>query len=267
MAFVSVGAEPIHSPISKRLIRWALALADYRSFRDEGSRRLIESIGARGPHRVCPDLVHGFRLPPARTVEATGPAITVGINPIPFFDARYWTEDDDAIYQRYVDGLAGFAGWLLERGHRVVLLPTQVHADPLVIQDIELAMKRAGAGVGDDRVLVPAVGDFDDLAAALSLTDVVVASRFHGVIFSLLLDKPVFALSYYRKTDELMESLGLGDYVLPIRDVDKERLMARFLLLEGSLAAVRAGIEGPRREYVRALEAQYDEIVGRGVAS
>jgi hypothetical protein len=29
--FVSVGAEPVRSPIGKRFFRWALALADYRS--------------------------------------------------------------------------------------------------------------------------------------------------------------------------------------------------------------------------------------------
>lgn len=263
VAFVSVGAEPIYSPISKCLIRWALALADYRSFRDEGSRRLIESIGARGPHRVCPDLVHGLRLPQDPLVEAPAPRITVGINPIPFFDVRYWTEDDAATYQHYVHGLAGFASWLLARGHRVVFFPTQIHADPLVIRDIELAMKRAGAPF--EQVLRPAVRDFDDLAAALSQTDVVVASRFHGIIFSLLLDKPVVALSYYRKMDELMQSVGLGDYVLAIRDVDPERLAARFLPLEQSMAAVRASLATQRREYARALHLQYDELVGRRV--
>jgi polysaccharide pyruvyl transferase WcaK-like protein len=265
VVFVSVGVEPILSPISKRLIRAALALADYRSFRDEGSRRIIEGIGARGPHRVCPDLVHGFQLSRARSIEASGPMITVGINPIPFFDARYWTEDDEATYLRYVQGLAGFASWLLDRGHRVVLFPTQIHADPLVIRDIELAIKRLGPVIGDGRLLLPEVETVEELAAALSLTDVVLASRFHGVIFSLLLDIPVFALSYYRKTDELMQSLGLGDYVLSIRDADTERLVARFPPLERNLAPVRDQISEQRREYVRALHVQYDELLGRTV--
>ena len=45
IAFVSVGAGPISSSLSKLLFRWSLSLASYRSFRDEGSRKLIESLG------------------------------------------------------------------------------------------------------------------------------------------------------------------------------------------------------------------------------
>jgi polysaccharide pyruvyl transferase WcaK-like protein len=263
VAFVSVGAEPIRSGTSKRLLRWALALADYRSFRDESSRELIERIGASGPHTVCPDLVHALRLPPPRGSRARDATLTVGINPIPFFDARYWTEHDDAVYQDYVSTLAAFTSWLIERGHRVVFFPTQVHADPPVIRDIELAMKRTASLGWEERVDAPPVASFDGLATALSLVDVVVASRFHGIIFSFLLDRPVLGLSYYRKTEDLMADMGQSDYVLAIRGLELDTLIGRFVQLEANLAPAGAAIRRRRAEHIRDLDAQYVSILQR----
>lgn len=264
VAFVSVGAEPIRSPTSKRLLRWALALADYRSFRDESSRALIERIGASGPHAVCPDLVHGLRLPRRRVPREAEATLTVGINPIPFFDARYWTEHDDAVYQHYVSTLAAFASWLIDRGHRVVFFPTQIYADPPVIRDIELALKRTARLGWEERVDAPPVASFDGLSAALSLVDVVVASRFHGIIFSFLLDRPVLGLSYYRKTEDLMTDMGQSDYVLAIRALELDTLIGRFARLELNLASALAAIRRRRAELTLALDAQYERILHQG---
>ncbi len=261
VAFLSVGAEPIRSAISRWLLRRALAMADYRSFRDEGSSRLIESIGAPPGGRVCPDLVHGLSLPLTSVGRGTGPGLTVGINPVPFFDARYWTEHDDRLYERYVDTVAAFASWLLERGHRIVFFPTQVRADPPVIHDIELVMKRTARTWPADRVLIPSVTDFPSLTAALAMVDVVVASRFHGIVFALLLDIPVLGLSYYRKTEELMADMGQGDYVFAIRQLHLSALITRFTQLESRLALVRDQIRRRRLEQQQVLDEQYTQLL------
>lgn len=263
VVFASVGAEPITSPISKRFFRWALALADYRSFRDEGSRQLIQGLGVPGELPVCPDLVHGFRLPGRDAApRRPGGGLTVGINPIPFFDPRYWTEHDEAVYERYVKTLASFALWLIEAGHRVVFFPTQVHADPPVIADVELAMRKAASTDYEEHVLRPSVHTFEDLAAVLQTTDLVVASRFHGIIFSYLLNVPVVGLSYYRKMDEIMAAMGQGEYVMSIRGADLEALKVRFTSLAGDLERHRAAIAGRRAEYQQALDAQYPRLLG-----
>src|SRR5262249_91261 len=55
IAVVSVGAGPIHHPLSKRFLRWALGLAAYRSYRDEFSQRLVRSIGVKVDDGVFPD--------------------------------------------------------------------------------------------------------------------------------------------------------------------------------------------------------------------
>jgi polysaccharide pyruvyl transferase WcaK-like protein len=261
VSFVSVGAEPVYSPISKRFFRWALALADYRSFRDEGSRRLMESVGAPPGGAVYPDLVHGLHpkiITPRQ--PSVGPGLTVGLNPVPFFDSRYWTEHDETIYERYVANLAAFASWLLGRNHRVLFFPTQIHADPWVIHDIQMVMKRSGSEGREDRILTPSVTSLDDLWTALSLTDVIVASRFHGLIFSSLLERPVLALSYYSKMEELMERMGQRDYVLPITTLDVDSLIRCFLALEHDLKPARVRLIDRRSAHLAALESQYDAV-------
>src|SRR5207249_8560089 len=45
LLFVSVGAGPIHRRLSRWFVKAALALADYRSYRDTCSKRYLESIG------------------------------------------------------------------------------------------------------------------------------------------------------------------------------------------------------------------------------
>ncbi len=120
--FLSVGAGPINTFLGKLFFRWSLSLANYRSFRDESSRRLIASLGVSGENHVFPDLVHG--LQPPRTVrDGRHGAGVVGINPLPFHDSRYWAEDSPDVYQRYVQTLASFAVWLVKAGHKVPPVP------------------------------------------------------------------------------------------------------------------------------------------------
>ena len=80
--FISVGAGPIYGAAGRALVKAALSLADYRSYRDEASREYLSGIGfpaERDP--VYPDLV--FSLPQAllsdRRARSRGPQRVVGL--------------------------------------------------------------------------------------------------------------------------------------------------------------------------------------------
>ncbi len=263
VVFASVGAEPITSAVSKRFLRWALALADYRSFRDAGSRRLLQAIAPALDCRICPDLVHGFALtPPEHGFDHPQTGLVVGINPIPYFDRRYWAEADTQRYGRYCEVLSALALWLIDHGHTVLFFPTQVRADPPVVADIRATMQTMAGTVLSDQVLHPPVLTFADLARVLTTTDIVVTSRFHGIVFSYLFDRPALGMSYYRKMEELMQDMGQGAYGLAIPDADLETLKDRFLQLEKTLAQAKEQIARRREEYRTLLDAQYDTILG-----
>ena len=99
VVFLSVGAGPLVSRLSRSLFRNSLRIARYKSFRDQHSRRLVEKLSiSRSDNRVAPDMVHGLRVDSGLR-PADQPIQVVGINPLPFHDRRYWAEDDDNVYQ------------------------------------------------------------------------------------------------------------------------------------------------------------------------
>src|SRR5215831_11098316 len=59
--FVGVGVGPIYQRMSRQFIRWALKLADYKSFRDEFSKSRIRGVYDSSKDHVFPDLA--FSLP------------------------------------------------------------------------------------------------------------------------------------------------------------------------------------------------------------
>lgn len=256
VAFASVGAGPIRSRVSSFLLRRALALAGYRSFRDETSRDLLGRLGFRKESAVAPDLVHSLPLEEARAPDACR---VVGLNPVPYFDPRYWYDRDPAKYGRFVDTLAAFAAELLRRGYALTMFPTQVRADPRVVEDVHARLVAGGSDLS--RVSTPPVHTLEDLLACIARTDLVVASRFHGVMLPYLLGKPVLALAYQAKTSDLMAALGLPDHALPIEGLTVEALLDGFAVVEGggeeAWRRTRDAVAGHRRR----LDEQYDRLV------
>ncbi len=268
VAFLSVGAGPVRSRLSGLFIRKALASASFCSYRDVGSRDTAQSLGVPGPHRVAPDLAHGLRFdPPAKgPIHSPDTGRTVVVNPLPYFDPRFWAENDPRTYAAYVGLLAAFATKLRGQGHRVRFIPTQLRADPPVIADIVRALGTQGA-TGEaavDRV-DPPVATFADLLAALAEADVVVATRFHGVVLGQMLGKPTIGIAYRRSTTDLLADVGQGAYAIDIKDLSLAGLLDRFHALTSDGGATER-IARRLEEYREALVKQYDEVLGVSAA-
>lgn len=68
----------------------------------------------------------------------------------------------------------------------------------------------------------------------MSALDVIVAARYHNLIFGLLAGRPVIGIEYAEKTRSLLQEVGLGDFVVKIEDVELQALQRMFdtLLLD-----------------------------------
>jgi len=262
LVFLSVGAGPIGSPLSRFFIRYSLSLAAYRSYRDESSRKLIESIGVRGPHRVFPDLA--FSLDTARSsFPSLSPssARIVGINAMPVFADFYWPERDRDVYQNYLDTLASFALWLIGKGYRLLFFPTQLRVDPPVIAEIKARMRTSTSLDFEDRIVGGAVSNLDDLLSQIASTSIVVATRFHGALLSCLMRKPVLGISYHRKTDDLLTEMGQSEYVVDIVRLSLAALIDRFSSLEAKSGVILDQLPGRVADCRSALGKQYDDVL------
>ena len=258
VAILSVGAGPIKSPLSKFFFRGVLRRASYRSYRDTISSSLVARMGVRGDHPVYPDLVYSLQLPRVEHSSRPTGHVIVGTNPVPFFDGRYWPEANDALYKDYVNKIASFARWLADSGHGILFFPTQARADALTIVDIRQAMNAAGNSASV--LSSPPVNNLSDLVSAISRTDLVVANRYHGILISLALGKPVIGIAYHEKSRALLEQVGQGAYVVDSANFEAGDLIARLQSLEANAPSIQKQILEHMVPLRNALDDQYDKI-------
>ena len=257
--FVSVGAGPIDSSLGRMLTKATLSLADYRSYRDDASRDYLTGIGfpaERDP--VYPDLVFGWpeTMLGDEDTRPAGPRRVVGLG-LMGYSGKYSSDDSrPETYAAYLEALAAFAAWLLERDYDIRLLLGD--ADSIVIEEFRSVLASRLGGYDEDRVIEQPIRSVQELFAGLASTDVVVATRFHNVLMAMLLDKPVVAISFHHKCSSLMRSMELSDYCHDIHDMDADRLISQFRQLERDREAVVHAIGLGVDEARTALEEQYD---------
>jgi polysaccharide pyruvyl transferase WcaK-like protein len=186
----------------------------------------------------------------------------VGINPLPFSDPDYFVGASAAAGEQYGHALAAFALWLIERGYGILFFPTQLRADPPAIEEVLASMARSRSVDVRDRVIGFSVQSLDELLSAISMTDIVVATRYHAVVISHVLNRPVLGIAYAEKTTALMEQMGQSEFAVDIARCGIATLQERFIVLEARKAVAKRILAQRVCASRAALDAQY-EAVGR----
>jgi polysaccharide pyruvyl transferase WcaK-like protein len=242
---------------SRPLVRAALRLAAYRSFRDGGSRELLEAPEfARDP--LVPDLAFAVpRAPPQPSPEG---GLVVGLSPMAFHHPSSWPSAKEASrYQSHIDSFAQLSRRLLLRGDRVTLFTTAVEPD--AVRDTVTAIgplpepARARLGFAD-------TPDLESLFRALDSVHLVVAARLHGTLLAHVSGRPVLAVAHERKVRAHMEQMGHSAYCIDIQQFDADEGLR---LLDGMSAERRAlgeEVEQRVRAFRAQVEDQYDLLFG-----
>jgi len=212
LMFLSIGAGPSSQRLSRFLMRFAAAQAEFCSYRDQGSRQFMESIGRRTTDdEVWPDLVFALdRDPPEGRITSSGPRVALGI-----MNYRGWRHvgvEADRIHESYVERMVALATRLQAAGYELCL----VTGDDYDLAAAEKVAKR----LPDSSIQIVRSSDFDSLCAAVANTHVLVSSRYHNLVAALVSAVPAVSLSYADKNDELLESFGLGAYCQHIERFD-----------------------------------------------
>jgi len=262
--FLSVGAGPFNSRPGRLLVRAALSMADYRSYRDAASRDRVADIGVPATgDRIYPDLVFGLPETLLRR-DGAGPGPTrpvVGLGLMDYADNYSAAGPRSETYTRYLESLAEFVTWLLAHDYDVRLLLGDSDAE--AIADLRGVLESRLDGYDEERIIAPPSASVQDVVGELAATDLVVATRFHNVLLSLLLNKPVIAISFHHKSSSLMRQMKLSDYCHEIADIDATRLIEQFRTLEQNREDVRRTIARGVEEARAAVEEQYDLLFGR----
>jgi polysaccharide pyruvyl transferase WcaK-like protein len=262
LLFVSVGGGPIRHPLSRSFVKMALALADYRSYRDASSKDYLAAIGVDVKNdAVYPDLA--FSLPQTDPVDRgpSRPGVVIGVGVMNYHDRSIASWNDEGMYRDYLGRVASLVVGLLERGHAVRILIGDVVYDQGVRQDLRRVLQERGVKYEDGRIIDAPPSSVDELLSQLSAVDFVVSSRFHNLLLALMLRKPVVAISYHEKFQPLMDSVGLGGFCQDIEHIDVVDLIGKVVRLEENSAAIRLQITREAETCRVELDEQYARIV------
>jgi polysaccharide pyruvyl transferase WcaK-like protein len=175
-----------------------------------------------------------------------------------------WPRQDGAAYKSYVDKLTRFSLWLLDQNYDVELFTTDVGVDRYAIDDLKNRVVGSTSSALSCRVTCRAASSLEELLFQMSRFDVVVTCKFHGVVFSHLLEKPVVALSYMPKIDYLMRAVGQGRYCLDIEHFDVKALIAAFESLVCNANDLTCVSRQAAATYRVKLQAEFDNLCFNG---
>jgi polysaccharide pyruvyl transferase WcaK-like protein len=261
---VSVGAGPLDRPLNKIFARWSVRLADFASFRDAESQALLRSLGVRRKTYVYPDPAYALDLRGYLKSEFSGARrTTVGLNPMGFCDPRLWPRKDADVYRKYLDKLGAFATWLLAHAYDLEIFTSDIAVDDWAIEDLRKKLIGDGQPDMESRVIFRPVLDLEGLLRQMADFQFVVTSKFHGVVFSHLLRKPVIALSYHHKIDDLMKAVGHDEYCLDIEHFDVQQLIDAFKRLAANSANLKRQFREASMTYRDLLDSQFDNLFGK----
>ena len=264
---VSVGTGTLDSALSRFLIRRVLGTAQYRSFRDEGSRELVRNVGFFRSDPVYPDLAYG--LPASRALE-TGRGgrdrkMRIAISPMAYARPSTWPVKDAARYAQYVRKLADLAVALLEGGYELHLIYSD-SPDKRVVSDLYTTIDAQFGGNQKLNIEMPSTDDVELFLTECRSADLVIASRLHSVVLSHVAGTPVLALSYDRKVRAAMMAANQMSNCLDIDAFNVEEALVKVESIlsarEQHREAIEAHVQASRSE----LTAQYDQIFPRNMS-
>lgn len=260
--FVGVGVGPLYDKLSRLFIRWALALADYRSFRDEFSRKRIASVFDSSRDYVFPDLA--FSLPrnifPACSNGSRGnPQIGLGI--MDHRDVHMFTAtEQEAAYSAYLDKMCDFVQWLVRHGYEVRILQGDARHDLAPRTHLRAKLEALGIRYEEAGIIDEGSSSVAELLRQLAKVDIVISPRFHNLLLGLMMNIPGISLSYDPKNDMLLEGVGLGKYRQPIFELNVQLLIQQLIELQARTDDVKPLIAERAADYRRMLDVQYDLI-------
>lgn len=205
---------PFSDRASARAIRRLAPNVTAAYFRDQRSKEAWERVAELpAAHAVLPDTVFGITLPSVKH--------GVTERPTAYLSVREWGQavsGGSLHYKDYESGMRKAAETLVSAGWNCIALSTCQGVPGYAVDDSATAQRIfAGLPVEIDQGFHTP----DALFELIQRAELVISTRMHLAILSLLAGTPVVAVAYETKTLDLFASLGAADLATPIEVVDE----------------------------------------------
>lgn len=255
LAIISVGSARIETWMTQFFISQCLRTALYRSYRDIGTRNQLSKWSFTQNDPIIRDLALGIKVEQyLRNYEIPETPSIVAISPI------YHNEPDYDGYDKMVISISDLIHYLVGSGHQVLIYRT-TSVERFVIQDIRDQLNEIGGETLNSKVKDITAETFQQLMTRLAKADLVIASRLHSIILSHVLYKPTLAISWDRKVSAHMQDLEQDSYMIPIKDVDYDRLFEVFNQLKSNAHDIRDHIKANIENFQCPMIEQYEKLV------
>ncbi len=250
--YLAVGVDGLKENLSRRFSIMALRIAQRRLFRDSRSYEVMRAMGLEQPCEVCPDLV--FALDSGWKGGGT-PADSrfVVISPI---SRKTWSRNETDLHTGYLSALADIGRDLLGRGYAVRIVCSQSAMDMGDAVALATELRQGGAS----NVEVRDAPRVDDFITAVHGADLVIASRLHGVILSLVTGCPVVALAHLDKVRAVMDDFELGEYCQPLQEVQGDAVLPLVRRALENSRDLRLHVQRVATEFRMRLDKVFDEV-------
>ncbi|MCC4908094.1 polysaccharide pyruvyl transferase family protein [Microbacterium sp. cx-59] len=206
---------PFATEQSRKLAEELVPLVDGVYFRDARSERAWQSVGPLPAlSDVCADVVFSLYDPLKKQARRSED------QPLVLFSVRDWNQavaGGDFSFESYAAAMRAAAEGFIAKGWRCQAVSTCQGVDGYAIDDSETARRIFGG------LQMEINSDFhspQELMAILRGADLVIATRMHMAIMSLITETPVIAIAYETKSTELFHSIGAPASVTAIEAVD-----------------------------------------------
>ena len=257
---LSTGFGSLDSPVSRFFARLAWRLSDYTSYRDPGSKRLMQQAGFQRDDPVLPDLAFSLDVSGIDEPSHDAKVGRVCISPMVYLDPERWPVGDVSAHSKYLSSLTDVAEQLLKSNVELVLIASD-GPDKHTVERLQDGLRQRLGDSYLDKVHTPPVDTVDDFLQQAVRCEFLIASRLHGVVLSHLVGTPAIALSYDRKVKEHMHAIGQMRYCIDIEDLDADRVLEAARKLKANFTTERLCIRQKREEFKLLLDGQYDAVL------
>lgn len=217
VVFLAIGLDKLNSALSRRFCVWAIRLSSSCSFRDIQTFQTMLQLGVGTRATVCPDVV--FALEFSTTPVDTGSKPFIVLSPI---SRSTWSNVEEDTHSAYLQALISVGIHLSLQGYEIRIVCSQTAMDTADAKRIFLSLRDCGVS-SVSHCAAPIV---DDFIRFVSGAELVIASRLHAVILSLMTGTPVVAFAHLDKVRAAMNAVALDNFCLSLQEFQLDRLLA-----------------------------------------
>ncbi|MFW5749602.1 MAG: polysaccharide pyruvyl transferase CsaB [Halanaerobium sp.] len=234
--YYAQGAGPLNKKWSRKITAFSLNRFELLGVRDQGSKNLLREIGVTGEIKLTVDPVFALYQPLNNLRQQIKGQIEVGIS------VRPWSVD-------YISELAqALNKFSRDKNLKFILFPMHQGSDEEISQQLKAKLE-AEAELRD------LSSDPEAALSAFSQLDLFVGVRLHSLIFALLNQIPLLALSYDPKIEGLMAEL---DYLplIKLKDLKADQAAEK---LE-AIFAERYSLRKKIKEFIKLKKAEAEDF-------